>query len=63
MNTIDIETIYSTQLTQNSNNPLYNENADVDKALDELEFKNNYNNLAFQIGINYRIKFKNLSVQ
>lgn len=50
----DKQTYYSDELTQNSNNiDLSPDTFDTTKASDVLEFKNNYNNLTFQLGLSF----------
>jgi hypothetical protein len=53
---IDLHSVYVSELTENSNNPEYNSNADVSKPLDELEFKDNFNHLGASIGLRFYLK-------
>lgn len=52
---ITINSNYVDEITETSNNPLYNPNSDLDKPLDEPAFKDNFNNVGVCIGIRFNI--------
>jgi hypothetical protein len=53
---IEKRTVFVNELTENSNNPLVNENADPNKPLEELTRKDNFNQLGVSIGVRFYIK-------
>lgn len=53
---MDRETVYVSELTESSNNPEVNPNADTSKPLDALDKKDNFNHLAVSIGFRFYIK-------
>jgi hypothetical protein len=53
---IDKRTVFVNELTENSNNPLVNPNADPNKPMDELARKDNFNQLAVSIGLRFYIR-------
>jgi hypothetical protein len=53
---IDTHTVYVNELTENSNNPLLNSNADPNQPLEELAKKDNFNQLAVSFGLRFFIK-------
>ena len=55
LDVIEINSNYVDEITENSNNPLYNPNSDPTKPLDEPAFKDNFNNLGVSIGIRFNI--------
>lgn len=52
---IDLNSNYLDELTENSNNPEYNPNADPTKPLDEPAFKDNFNHLGVNLGLRFRL--------
>ena len=53
---IDKRTVFVNELTENSNNPLVNENADPNRPLEELARKDNFNQLAISFGLRFYLK-------
>lgn len=53
---IDKRTIFVDELTQNSNNPEVNPNADPNRPLEELSRKDNFNQLGLSIGLRFFIR-------
>lgn len=50
----NLETNYTKgDLSEDSNNPFYNKNFDVDKPLDEKSYKENFNSFSFGIGLHF----------
>lgn len=56
LDVIDRRTVFVNELTENSNNPLVNNNADPNRPLEELTRKDNFNQLAVSIGLRFYIK-------
>lgn len=55
LDVISINSNYVDEITETSNNPLYNPNSDPTKPLDEPTFKDNFNNVGVSIGIRFNI--------
>ena len=53
---IDKRTVFVNELTENSNNPLVNENTDPNRPLEELARKDNFNQLAISFGLRFYLK-------
>ena len=53
---IDKRTVFVDELTENSNNPEVNPNADPNRPLEELARKDNFNQLAISFGLRFFIK-------
>lgn len=53
---IDKRTIFVDELTENSNNPEVNPNADPNRPLEELSRKDNFNQLGLSIGLRFFIR-------
>ncbi len=52
---MEINSNYVDEITETSNNPIYNANSDPTKPLDEPAFKDNFNNLGVSIGIRFSL--------
>lgn len=55
LDAIEINSNYVDEITETSNNPLYNPNVDLDKPLDEPAFKDNFNSVGVSIGVRFNI--------
>ena len=55
LDAIDLNSNYLDELTETSNNPEYNPNADPSKPLDEPAFKDNFNHLGVNFGLRFRL--------
>lgn len=53
---IDLRTIYVSELTENSNNPMVNNNSDPNRPMEELNKRDNFNQLAILFGLRFYIK-------
>lgn len=53
---IDKRTVFVNELTENSNNPLVNDNPDPNKPMEELTRKDNFNQLAVMFGLRFYLK-------
>ena len=56
LDVIDKQTVFVNELTENSNNPLVNNNVDPNRPLEELDRKDNFNQLGVSIGLKFYIK-------
>lgn len=53
---IDKRTVFVNELTENSNNPLVNDNPDPNRPMEELTRKDNFNQLAVLFGLRFYLK-------